>query len=497
MSQFPIQQAFNLALQHHQSGRLHEAEQLYRQIVDELPDHAGALHYLGVLEHQQGRNEIAIGLIRRAIALNPNLPEAHNNLGLALKANGQPGQAIAAYQRAIALRPDYPTALDNLAIALQSKGELADAIDTYRKSLAVRPSNVQSLMSLGDCLWGARKLDEAIAAYQQAIALGPDLPDAQRRLRIARQEKVRDRPSSNRASGALLRSGAIKYAIETDEKYGQNGASILTPMGRLLVYRRGDGESDGLRYLWLDQKGGGGFLPQLWGGGDPRLIWHDGKLLVCNNYGLDRYNERMEIQEVVIDGRDVSTRTIARFETVPGFELNQREKNWCPFWADGRLYFEYSVEPHVILAYDPQENSLAPAFTTTAGQLPFHLEGVGRLRLNTPAVALGGPGPDQTFLSVFHAALGRDYYSAFYQFSACPPFQLIAMSRSPVLWPEDADGIAWRQLGWRVLFIQSLELNESEDRVVMFGGDNDHACARIEMKLSSILGDMAPVGEPE
>jgi cytochrome c-type biogenesis protein CcmH/NrfG len=54
MAQLTVQQSFNLALQHHQAGRPREAEQLYRQILSQQPQHAGALHYLGVIAHQQG-----------------------------------------------------------------------------------------------------------------------------------------------------------------------------------------------------------------------------------------------------------------------------------------------------------------------------------------------------------------------------------------------------------------------------------------------------------
>ena len=57
MTQLTIQQAFDLALQHHQAGRCREAEQLYRQILAQQPDHVDAMHMLGVIAHQLGRND--------------------------------------------------------------------------------------------------------------------------------------------------------------------------------------------------------------------------------------------------------------------------------------------------------------------------------------------------------------------------------------------------------------------------------------------------------
>ena len=82
------QQTFELALQHHQAGRLADAETLYRQILAVQPNHAEALHYLGVLADQLGRHDLAEELIRRATVLDPNNFAAHFNLAKACRTLG-------------------------------------------------------------------------------------------------------------------------------------------------------------------------------------------------------------------------------------------------------------------------------------------------------------------------------------------------------------------------------------------------------------------------
>jgi protein O-GlcNAc transferase len=72
MAQLAIQQAFDLALRHYQAGRLHEAEQIYRKILAQKPEHVDAMHNLGVIACQVGRNDVAMDFIRRAIALRPD-----------------------------------------------------------------------------------------------------------------------------------------------------------------------------------------------------------------------------------------------------------------------------------------------------------------------------------------------------------------------------------------------------------------------------------------
>ncbi|MCH7865210.1 MAG: tetratricopeptide repeat protein, partial [Proteobacteria bacterium] len=79
-----IEQALDLALQHHTAGRVPEAKRIYQQILHTDSNHPVALHLLGVVAHQVGKNDIAVDLITRALAIDPDYVEAHSNLGIAL-----------------------------------------------------------------------------------------------------------------------------------------------------------------------------------------------------------------------------------------------------------------------------------------------------------------------------------------------------------------------------------------------------------------------------
>ncbi len=56
--------ALAAAARHHHEGRLREAEAIYKDILREAPDHAEALHLLGLVAYQSGRPEQAIELTR-------------------------------------------------------------------------------------------------------------------------------------------------------------------------------------------------------------------------------------------------------------------------------------------------------------------------------------------------------------------------------------------------------------------------------------------------
>ena len=189
MAQLTVEQALEQAVQHHQAGRLNDAETIYRQILAHHPDHVDAMHLLGVLAHQVGRNDIAINLIQCALSIRPDWPEALSNLGNALKARGQLDQAVVAYQSALNLRPDFAEGHNNLGNALKEQVKLDEAIAAFRLALTVRPGYPQALNNLGNVLRLTGQLDEAIDGYRQAIALEPEYPDAHNNLGIALQNK--------------------------------------------------------------------------------------------------------------------------------------------------------------------------------------------------------------------------------------------------------------------------------------------------------------------
>ncbi len=76
--------SFEDAVALHQGGRIGEAEAIYRRVLQEQPDHPGALHLLGVVRQQQGDHAAALELIGRAIEVNPAKAVYRNNYGAAL-----------------------------------------------------------------------------------------------------------------------------------------------------------------------------------------------------------------------------------------------------------------------------------------------------------------------------------------------------------------------------------------------------------------------------
>jgi tetratricopeptide (TPR) repeat protein len=172
-------------LQHHQAGRLAEAESCYRRVLLVQSEHADALNMRGVIAFQLGRHELAVELIDKAIKHNGTNPSYFSHLGMALREQGKIDRAIAAYRQAIHIKPDYAEAYCNLGVALRDQGRQDEAIAACRQAIAIKPDLAEAHRNLGVALRDQGKYDEAIAAYRQAARIKPDYAGAHFNLGLA------------------------------------------------------------------------------------------------------------------------------------------------------------------------------------------------------------------------------------------------------------------------------------------------------------------------
>jgi Flp pilus assembly protein TadD len=185
------QEILQLAIAHHQAGRLAEAQGLYHQILAQYPQHADALHLLGVAALQLGRPDEAVALIRQAIAANPAAAPFHANLAEALKQQGKLDEAIAALRAALSLQPNLPAAYNNLGTALHEKGNRDEAIAAYRDALRLDPNHAPAHNNLGNLLRLSNDLDAAEAAFRTALRLDANNTEALYNLSLTFKDQGR------------------------------------------------------------------------------------------------------------------------------------------------------------------------------------------------------------------------------------------------------------------------------------------------------------------
>lgn len=213
----------SIATIHFSTGRVEKSVELYRSVLELLPNSAETLNSLGAcyIRRQMPEEAVkaiklsieadstsaeayhnlgnayalmerwprAIDAFKSAIRLRPDYVEAYNNLGFAFHRSGSPEQAVASFQAAIEMRPDYARAHFNLGnIQLELK-RCDEAIKCYKHATQLEPNMVQAYYNMGQAYYQLRKLDPAIASFRKAISINPKHYGAWHNLGIAYRDK--------------------------------------------------------------------------------------------------------------------------------------------------------------------------------------------------------------------------------------------------------------------------------------------------------------------
>ena len=169
----------------HQSGRLAEAEALYRQALAAQPRQPDALHLLGMIACQTGRFTDAADLIGQAEAAKRDVPDYHANLAYAFQALGRFAEAERAARNALRLRRPFPEAANTLGNALNAQGKTEEAADAYRAALRARPDYAEAEGNLGIVLRSLGRSAEAEPLLRHALAANPSLHEARAAFALA------------------------------------------------------------------------------------------------------------------------------------------------------------------------------------------------------------------------------------------------------------------------------------------------------------------------
>jgi tetratricopeptide (TPR) repeat protein len=220
MTQITIDRALQIANEQRRAGRFSDAENIFRQIVAQFPNHAVAIHELAVTLAQQRKLDESLQLLKRVIQLAPSSPGAHSDLGNVLRDMNRLDDAIASYHRAISLDPNFAIAHGNLGNALLDLKRPDEAMAAYRRSLELMPNVADIHSNLGNALSDLGRLDEAVASYERAIRLGPRFAPA-----YSNYGAVLQRLGRTQDAIAAFRK-AIELAPEYPEAYNNLGHSL-------------------------------------------------------------------------------------------------------------------------------------------------------------------------------------------------------------------------------------------------------------------------------
>jgi len=237
-----IKQSLQQAINHHQSGQLQDAKQIYCNILQIEPKHSDANHNLGLLLVQEAQPDAALVFFMAALESNPNSTQfwvsyidtlIHvKQFDMAEKilkegrANGLEGEVFDRLETSLASQVEYnhshllqtqidsiltryfkgqtQEALNSLEILLinhpnesllynirgsffESLGQLDEAVNNFKQALKIKPGFMEAHYNLGNALQKSGQLNTAVKCYEQALAIEPGFADAHYNLGIAHQ----------------------------------------------------------------------------------------------------------------------------------------------------------------------------------------------------------------------------------------------------------------------------------------------------------------------
>jgi tetratricopeptide (TPR) repeat protein/SAM-dependent methyltransferase len=162
-----------IGVSHLEAGRLDEAAQVFRGILQDDPNHPDALHLLGLAAFQAGAAGEALEWINKAVIAQPGNPVFHSSIGLVFKALGDLEQAETALARAVEIDPEFAAARFNLGVVLGLAGWSGEAITHFQAALSLMPDDAETHFNLGLALERQGLRDEARAACRAATHLDP------------------------------------------------------------------------------------------------------------------------------------------------------------------------------------------------------------------------------------------------------------------------------------------------------------------------------------
>ena len=172
-----MQRTIHQAIEHHQRGRLAEAESIYLQLLRENANDSDALHYLGVLRMSQGKAQEAHELLKRALTIAPRNPDAWNSMGnLSLGANDR--FAELAYLSATEIRPTYAEAWYNLGNLYRRLQRREDAVNAFRRVIDLNPRFAGAYENIALLLLKLGRADLTAEVFQRWLNVEPENPVA-------------------------------------------------------------------------------------------------------------------------------------------------------------------------------------------------------------------------------------------------------------------------------------------------------------------------------
>jgi tetratricopeptide (TPR) repeat protein len=165
-------------MRHFRAGRLAQAEDKCRQALAADPQHADALHLLGLIHAQNDQVDLALECIAQAIRCNQANPEYFSSFGTLLARRDRLDEAFRSYDLALRLKPDFVEVWVALGDLLQRQQGFQQALRAYEHALTLDAGHAGAAEKAARLLRAQQRFEEAAIAHARWATLDPNNYDA-------------------------------------------------------------------------------------------------------------------------------------------------------------------------------------------------------------------------------------------------------------------------------------------------------------------------------
>ena len=190
--------------------------------------------------HDQGFFDDAEKLYRQLLEAMPEQPDILNLLGLIAQAKGVDNEAIYLFYKAIKNAPDRAPFYFNLAISLKACKKFYEAIDNFEKALKIQTDIKEAYVQIGQIYYELGDSDKAQENYYKALEFDPNYTEALARLAITLDDnEALDILLKNDKDPLSLYFAAVIYMrlnkLEYAEKFALNAAKLAPQVDEIKV----------------------------------------------------------------------------------------------------------------------------------------------------------------------------------------------------------------------------------------------------------------------
>ena len=131
------------------NGALNEAENIYLNMLQAMPENADVWNLLGLVAQSKGNLLRAVDCFLSAIKYSPKPFGMHYfNLALSYKGLNKPSEALEAFNRAVQLSPDVKEGWNYLGILQEEMGKHTDAVKSFCNALEIDDNYMEARANL-------------------------------------------------------------------------------------------------------------------------------------------------------------------------------------------------------------------------------------------------------------------------------------------------------------------------------------------------------------